>query len=440
MRIEKGKITNFRMLEDVEISLETDTTVIVGRNNSGKTSLTEVFDRLIGEKAAAFKIEDFSAGSRHKFLDAKKLKDEGAPLEDVLATLPSISVTLTLRYDPNVPDLGPLADFIIDLDVDCVHAMLRVDYSATLLTLPILFDIPELKSGGDTASHFFRGLKDTLPKAYSAHLFAIDPTDLTNERALDLKLLSTLFQCGFVRAQRALDQSKKSNPDVLGKLLETLFATASASTAKESDQALAAELKLAVEAVEKQIHGRFNEKILDLLPTFDMFNYPGLNEPQLTTETNLNVESLLSEHTKVFYTGTYGIHLPEGYNGLGTRNLIYILLQLMTFHKAYRARPTLPGVHLIFIEEPEAHLHPQMQEVFIKQLAKAVAAFSNDYPAGPTWQVQFVISTHSSHLTNVASFEAIRYFMNRSTDIEGIRRTQVKDFKKGQSDTGRRSY
>jgi putative ATP-dependent endonuclease of the OLD family len=77
MRIEKAKITNFRMLEDVEISLESDTTVIVGRNNSGKTSLTEVFDRLIGEKAAAFKIEDFSAGSRHKFLDAKKLKDEG---------------------------------------------------------------------------------------------------------------------------------------------------------------------------------------------------------------------------------------------------------------------------------------------------------------------------------------------------------------------------
>ncbi|MET3375455.1 energy-coupling factor transporter ATP-binding protein EcfA2 [Variovorax boronicumulans] len=431
MRIEKAEITNFRLLEKVEISFEAVSTVIVGRNNSGKTSLTEVFDRLIGDKVGQFKLEDFSASTRPIFLAAKKLREDGAEAKAVLAALPVISVTLTLSYEAGATDLGPLSDFVIDLDVNCTKAILRVDYRASLATLAVLFDIPALVGDGDGVAHFFRSLRETVPKAYSLHPVAIDPTDPANERALELKHVAALFQYGFVGAQRALDQAKKGDPYVLGKLLETLFQTASTATAAPGDQNIAADLKLAVETVEKQIQSGFNEKLKGLLPTFDKFGYPGLSDPHLRTETALDVGSLLSEHTKVFYTGTHGVHLPEGYNGLGTRNLIYILLQLMTFHKAYRARPTLPGIHLVFIEEPEAHLHPQMQEVFIKQLTDAIATFSEGYPDGPTWQVQFVVSTHSPHLANAASFDSIRYFLTKPADDGLTRHTQVKDFRKG---------
>lgn len=43
MRIEKIAIENFRLLQSAEMSLERTTTLIVGRNNSGKTSITEFF-------------------------------------------------------------------------------------------------------------------------------------------------------------------------------------------------------------------------------------------------------------------------------------------------------------------------------------------------------------------------------------------------------------
>lgn len=71
MRIEKVKVEGFRLLQDVEIMLEDSSTVVVGRNNSGKTSLTDVFDRFIGQSGARFRLEDFSAASRTKFFEAK---------------------------------------------------------------------------------------------------------------------------------------------------------------------------------------------------------------------------------------------------------------------------------------------------------------------------------------------------------------------------------
>ena len=100
-----------------------------------------------------------------------------------------------------------------------------------------------------------------------------------------------------------------------------------------------------------------------------------------------------------------GVTLPETYNGLGVRNLVYMLLQLLRFFREYQASPAEAGVHLIFIEEPEAHLHPQMQEVFIRQLDQITNAFVAQLNENRPWPVQFVVTTHSPHMANEARFD-----------------------------------
>ena len=73
MRIKEITVQNFRLLENVELCLEDDVTLIVGRNNSGKTSLTELFRRLLDDKSPKFRIEDFSLRRHENFWKAFKL-------------------------------------------------------------------------------------------------------------------------------------------------------------------------------------------------------------------------------------------------------------------------------------------------------------------------------------------------------------------------------
>ena len=128
MRIKGVEIENFRLLRDVAVGLEDRTTLIVGRNNSGKTSIAELFRRLLGEKSPSFKMEDFSLGCHECFWTAFEAFQAGASAPDVVALLPSIKVTIDITYDVNAPDLGPLSDCIVDLDPNCSDARLILTY------------------------------------------------------------------------------------------------------------------------------------------------------------------------------------------------------------------------------------------------------------------------------------------------------------------------
>jgi putative ATP-dependent endonuclease of OLD family len=72
MKITRLSIKNFRLLKNVNLSLEEKTTVVVGRNNSGKTSLTEIFSRLLADKAPSFQLYDFSISAIEDFKKALK--------------------------------------------------------------------------------------------------------------------------------------------------------------------------------------------------------------------------------------------------------------------------------------------------------------------------------------------------------------------------------
>ena len=281
---------------------------------------------------------------------------------------------------------------------------------------------------------FFKALRERIPSLFVANIWAEDPNDPTNRKQMPVSALRSLLKTGFVNAQRGLDDNTSRDTDVLARILEGLFTAAKSPTADQGDQLVAQALQDAVSDIQEMIANDFQGELKKLMPTLRTFGYPGLEGSEMETETTLDVERLLSSHTKVRYAGHHGVLLPESYSGLGVRNLIFILLQIVSFYRTFRAEPTAPGVHLVFIEEPEAHLHPQMQEVFIRQVSKIAHQLSSQEEALLPWPVQFVVSTHSSHVANAAGFEAIRYFL-ATPGTAGVRRTKVKDLREGLRET-----
>jgi putative ATP-dependent endonuclease of OLD family len=440
MHIRQIEIKNFRLLEQADLFLEERTTVIVGRNNSGKTSLTELFRRLLADKPPSFRLEDFSLSVHDLFWNAFVLQKEGAEEPKVREALPFIEVKLNIRYEKDSPSLGPLGDFVIDLNPDCVDATLRVRYQAKESHIGNLFaDIVVNENVDQDAQkkEFCRAIRDRVPTQYEAQVVAVDPNDPTNQKLVEWSNVRGLLQGGFINAQRGLDDVTHRDRAVLGKILEDLLKTATSETADPADKDIARKLEEAVEEIQGGIDDGFNKQLQNLLPAFSLFGYPGFSDPGLRTETTLDVKRLLTDHTTIHYAGINGINLPEAYNGLGARNLIFILLKLMEFFKSFMAMPAMPGIHLVFIEEPEVHLHPQMQEVFINKLGEIAELFAKKFGSTASWPVQFVVTTHSSHLANKAPFEAMRYFLATTNEkADGLRSTRIKDLRQGLSGTG----
>ena len=429
MHISKIAINNFRLLREVVLYIEEQTTVIVGRNNSGKTSLTEFFRRLLEERGPRFKLEDFSIDTHDKFWKAFELKRSGMEEEEIRKLLPTIEAKLTIEYADSGLDLGPLSHFVIDLDLDCTKAQVNILYALEGGKIDSLFDDLDPNKPA-----FYKAIKERIPRLYKATFEAEDPNDPSNKKPVEFSSFRALLQFGFINAQRTLDDTTQPEKAVIGKVLEKLFFAATLDTANSNERNTAEALKKAVSDIQDGIDDDFNTQLLGLIPAFTLFGYPGLTDPKLRTETILKVEKLLANHTTVGYESGSGVNLPESYNGLGPRNLIFILLKLYEFFRSFTGMQASAGVCLVFIEEPEVHLHPQMQSVFIRKLKEIPKLFSDKYNDKKPWPVQFVVTTHSSHIANEATFDSMRYFLSRPRpNSPGVLSTEVKDLRSGLS-------
>ena len=140
MYIHNIMLKNFRLLANVDLALEEKTTVIVGRNNSGKTSLSEATRRFLTESSPTFQLEDFSSSSYDCFCKAHAAKVKGEEDNVVRGLIPQIELRLYFHYDPNQPQLGPLSDFVIDLDPDCHEALVVISYELQDGAIDTLFE------------------------------------------------------------------------------------------------------------------------------------------------------------------------------------------------------------------------------------------------------------------------------------------------------------
>ncbi|MBK7357726.1 MAG: AAA family ATPase [Saprospiraceae bacterium] len=428
MKINKILITNFRLLENVSINIENDITLIVGKNNTGKTSLFEVINMFTSEKNN-FSFHDFSQSTYSKFEECYKMyksiieeKDERKREEqeiNLISSMPCIELTIELEYDKENDSLINISEFISDLEDERHNAIIKLIYkpkeSVRLFNLFV-----QRKEKEDDLIHW---LNNNLTHHYEVKCYGGDNLIDDNYK----KMLFSIMRFESIQASRKFDDTKSDN----NKTLAVGFSDYYRESNKDNNDDVN-RLETQLKETAQVLNEKYENILKELLEKLKLFGVePHITIPEIVLQAEFDPENILRKNIKYFYKQG-NITLPENYNGLGYSNLIYLVLKVVSFiDKFQKDNPLSKSETLtILIEEPEAHLHPQMQQVFISQIKKSIIEARNN----DNLSVQVIISTHSAHIITEAgidvdrSFERIRYFSKIYFTEQKRYIIEVKDF------------
>lgn len=417
MKIRKITVKNFRLLEDIFINLEEDITLIVGKNNTGKTSLFEAI-HLATSLNGKFTFEDFSLKSYEIFKSSYSLylsslkgditdERKDSIEKQVQLTIPKIQIAFEIEYDKKMDSLNELSEFITDLEDARNDATICVSYEPqNTLRLFQSFDKRE-----DESLDLITYLKDNLNIYYKLRCYAVDKQRPQYKREIEdnfrLKIQKVvLFES--IKAMRVLDDTNDDSKRTLAKGFSSYY--------KQRDRTNQDVLSLeeALKKVSTVLREKYKiilDRILNQLGAFGAST--PITIPEIAIESQFDSEMVINNNIRYFYKQGE-INLPESYNGLGYSNLIYMILELAGFIEKFKnaKEENLSNFLIISIEEPEAHMHPQMQQIFINQITELI----KDARIENNLKIQLMITTHSSHILSESGidldrgFNRIRYF------------------------------
>lgn len=408
MKLSNIKIKNYRLLVNTELEIDEKTTLIVGRNNTGKTSLFECFQKVLNDSpyGPSFTFNDYPLRKRkHLYEKFASYMSGSLSFKELLEEVEPISVELTVDYSLDGLDdsLGALSPFIIDVESDLEVAIIRSEYklkSDEKTIRSCLESIKKVNENCPSEDEIRGALKQNFNKLFELKVYAVNPK---NPKEIQLKKQSELrglFPYNIIQAERRLgeDGSKDSS---LKNLISDFF-DVNEEELNSSISTQVKELRNIVSQANSDLQKQIDEILNDLLKKSVGFGYPNKEELQLQVTTQLSIGDQLKNQTQLSYAdGKNHEQLPSNHNGLGYKNLIKIAFLLAAFAKKLNKHED-SCIPLLFLEEPESHMHPQMQQT--------VAAYLETYLNQNTERgVQTLITSHSSQIANTMDFSKIRY-------------------------------
>jgi predicted ATP-dependent endonuclease of OLD family len=486
MRIDFVEIQNFRKLRSVRIDFDAKATLCVGANNSGKTSAMLALGHFLVDPAR-FTTHDFTLSNWKSLNECGRIWDGMTPwqLDHPLSdrfwhdALPSLDLWLDVPNNqahlvqPLLPSLdwtGGKLGVRIRYEPKKVEE-LAADYLAARAEIRATMDAAASSGQTRNVALWPESLRTFLDRRLERHFtvrfYLLDaaacvqpshgiatPQMLpTASEPLPVDPLKGLIRIDEIPAQRGLGESSSpsSNEDSgeglsnrgqrrLSEQLRSYYSR-HLDPSKYPNHADLAALE-AIESAQKLYDEKLKDGFAASLTELQSLNYPGVTDPRLRITTRLRPSDGLNHRAAVQYDvgndGTLGpdsgLCLPEDHNGLGYQNLILMVFKLMSFRDAWMRvgkygqsiqDSQVPPLHLVLIEEPEAYLHAQVQQVFVRKAYDVLrnhATLRSPAEPGkglldsPAHVTQLVVSTHSNHIAHECDFASLRYFRRQPAD------------------------
>ncbi|MEG0266801.1 MAG: AAA family ATPase [Bacilli bacterium] len=425
MKLKKMQVSNYKQLVDTVLFFQDDITILAGPNNSGKTTLNSVMKGIFNDSKFKFTKEDIPIKQANDwqqefFKECEKFfcKFEGPNevihnlMESVMEedkfkskfSLSPCEVKIEITYDPQVDDVRKFADYFMDLD-EKQHSFYFV---YCYIFSPSIFKKLLLDSYDNINLRFKNSLqnnKDRTVVNIKAILLDIFSNSLTEscffadskyERRskMEVSEFKSLFRFKSINAVRTLDDTETDKSKGLSKSIVSLASKNEKwkNTTKELPTIILEGIEgTDVKTVVKETSIVTLENALQSIAETN-----GGHIGEIALEMDMNksdVSDLLKKITCAKYQ-INGLTLNEASQGLGYSNMIYLHLQLEEY--LIEIDPLLVNVFLI--EEPESHMHPQMQKVFIKYLLNIYNQIG----------LQGLITTHSNEIVKVSKLENLR--------------------------------
>jgi predicted ATP-dependent endonuclease of OLD family len=476
MHIEFVEIQNFRKLKAIHIDFTPETTVFVGANNSGKTSAIEALGCFLDNHsftANDFTLSNWKAINKIGAdweTRANQTDSAGPSLAEWETVLPSLDLWLRVEGDeihyvnhllPTLEWEGGLLGVRLRLEPEKVEELHKEFVKAIRAANETLKAArPRDGSPLPAVALWPRKMSDFLERRlrglFAVHAYSLDPKKRrqpengiahpqslpAGSEPIDGDPLKGLIQIDVIYAQRDFADSNSKKDRVDGRVRrETRRLSAQLQSyyhrhldPSDSPEPSDLDALQAIQEAEKQFDKKLRDGFSAALKEVESLGYPGVTDPKLTIATKIGLTDGLDHAAAVQYdvlpeNGTGAsepLRLPEDYNGLGYQNLISVVFKLMSFRDEWmqvgKAAKTAsaetseafspPPLHLVLIEEPEAHLHAQPQQVFIRKAYSLLRNHSN-LGSNPKLATQLVVSTHSSHIAHESEFKHLRYFRRR---------------------------
>ena len=410
MEIKKIYIQHYRLLNDFSLELKNDLSLIVGKNNCGKTSVLSVLEKIFNKNSNRNLVwEDINLNHRREiFENIKRVSD--IP-DSELSSILGINLQIWIQYSES-DSYQNIQGFMMDLNPENNFIILEFSY---IIPTQKLREISSLTCDfADDFSKFESFMKKNMNKFFEIQIYSRGYNPITQEMTEEksdlheMKDVHKIIKVRGISASREV--SNKENNHSLSKTSNQFYKLNNGEDIdSNANNLLQSAILKADETLTKAYSGDdSNEGIFT--PVFERVKRFGGHdsEAELAIYSSLSEKDILSNNTTLYYRHDDSL-LPETYNGLGYLNLYGIIFEIETLMADIKNDPA--DINLIYIEEPESHTHPQLQYIFIKNIKDLLKEHNDELKkSGDIGCIQTLITTHSSHIVSDCNFDDLIYF------------------------------